>query len=279
MHSFIRLCSFIILILGLMPIQTANAASVVGRIAYTYGPAWVERNQTQEKISNDMIMLPNDSVITGERGRVKIIMGDGSKVYVGAQSRISLRQYTMRNNNLISGTFNMLWGKARFFVNKLTSSDASFSVRTSTAVLGVRGTEFSVWVPPTPELLSRAFEPLRLEDLPPLPTRTILISGAVFVDPGTGQQFQLTPGNTLRVDQQRRVTIRPTAQQDLNDGEQPNNPSTPTSALNSSTKPTKQNPIAPRVDMPTVDTQITNNAIQTLNATSDVKISPNFVKP
>jgi len=319
--------------------QQAWAAAGVGRVVYTSGPAWVERGLNREPIEKGLVVLRNDSIITGPRGRVKIVMGDGSKVYVGAKSRVALRQYAMRGEQLITASFNMLWGKARFFVNKLTDKASSFNVRTSTAVLGVRGTEFSVWVPPTPELLNRAFDQLTLADIPPLPTRTILIEGAVDVDTGTGKAFQLTPGNTVDVDKNRRLSVRKTTVTDLDETEKPNNgqpnekgteskegnkneqqqketpknpkpsdakdimhgddnkpefkekqlppPSinqpignTPLPGVKTDNEPVeKTEPPKVKVDVPEVDSHATNNAIQTLNTITDVKITPNFVKP
>ncbi|MDQ6988802.1 MAG: FecR domain-containing protein [Mariprofundaceae bacterium] len=214
--SIIVLCLF-----TLIPSSQVYAASGVGRIVHTYGPAWIERGETREKIRKGRVVLRNDSIITGARGRVKLIMGDGSKVYVGAKSRISLRKYSLRGKKLLNASINMLWGKARFFVNKLASRNASFRVQTSTAVLGVRGTEFSVWVPPTPELLSRAFDHITLADIPPLPTRTVLMEGAVDIENGLGIQYRLTPGNTADVDINRKIQVRQTNSKDLEEHSQP----------------------------------------------------------
>ncbi|MDX8383438.1 MAG: FecR domain-containing protein [Ghiorsea sp.] len=231
----LALSVFIFSILSVIPTSPVYAASGVGRIVHTYGPAWIERGDTREKIRKGRVVLRNDSIITGPRGRVKIIMGDGSKVYIGAKSRISLRKYSMRGKRLLHASINMLWGKARFFVNKLASRDSSFRVRTSTAVLGVRGTEFSVWVPPTPDVLSRAFDKITLADIPKLPTRTVLMEGAVDVDAGSGIQYRLTPGNTADVDTSNRVRVRKTNNEDLEET------SKPLSSVSSGNKPDDAN--------------------------------------
>jgi len=41
----------------------------------------------------------------------------------------------------------------------------------------------------------------------------------------------------------------------------------------------KTEPPKVEVDVPEIDSHATNNAIQTLNTITDVKITPNFVKP
>ena len=123
------------------------ASHVVGKVLYTTGDAWIERNGEKQDIENGFQLLGSDIIETGERGRVKLQMVDGSKVYIGSKSRLGLSKYTMRGKNLFQASLNMLWGKARFFVNKLVARDASFRIRTSTAVLGVRGTSIFVQVP------------------------------------------------------------------------------------------------------------------------------------
>ncbi len=203
-----------ITMLTAIPQTKVYAAASIGRIVHTYGPAWVQRGTVREKAEKGQIVLRNDTIVTGKRGRVKIIMGDGSKVYIGAKSRVSLRKYALRGTKLLNASINMLWGKARFLVSKLKSSGASFRVRTPTAVLGVRGTEFVVIVPPTPELLNNAFDNITLADIPPLPTRTVLTEGAVDVSVGDAAPERLLPGHTALIDKGGKVKIRETHEND-----------------------------------------------------------------
>ena len=196
------------------PPSKAYAAASIGRIVHAYGPTWVQRGTTREKAERGQIVLRNDSIVTGKRGRVKIIMGDGSKVYIGANSRVSLRKYSLRGTKLLNASINMLWGKARFLVSKLKARNSFFRVRTPTAVLGVRGTEFVVIVPPTPELLNNAFDNITLADVPPLPTRTVLTEGAVDVSVGNAAPERLLPGHTALVDKGGKVEIRETGEGD-----------------------------------------------------------------
>ena len=136
-----------VLSFSLLLCQPVYAASGVGQVVYTTGSAWVERAGEKQTLDRGFQLLSSDFVVTGERGRAKLLMSDGSKVYVGAKSRLGLSKYSMRGKNLFQASFDMVWGKARFFVNKLVARDASFKVRTSTAVLGVRGTSFLADVP------------------------------------------------------------------------------------------------------------------------------------
>jgi len=280
------------------PTPQAYAASSIGRIVHTYGPAWVQRGATREKVTKGQIVLRNDAIVTGSRGRVKIVMGDGSKVYIGAKSRVSLRKYSLRGTKLLNANIHMLWGKARFFVNKLKTRSSSFRVRTPTAVLGVRGTEFIVIVPPTPELLNRAFDNITLDDVPELPTRTILSEGAVDVSVGGGAPERLLPGHTALVGKGGKVIIRKTDEGDADlkgsgdkaddIGEQK------TESHNAPKPPTVREQLDPKGDkkgrrkarLEKINTpsagdvpQDTVNALQNLNNTTEIIIKPSFVAP
>jgi len=296
--------TFIFISISLLPAQQSFAAAGVGRIAHTYGPTWIERGRQLDKLEKGQVVLRNDSIITGSRGRVKILMRDGSKVYVGAKSRISLRQYTMKKDKLFSATIHMLWGKARFFVNKLTAKNASFRVNTSTAVLGVRGTEFIVSVPPTPELLAKALQHITMADIPALPTRAVLIEGAIQVSTGVGKPILLHPGNTADIGINKKIRTFKTSSDDIDNHEQslsPNNKHqgkkksnpdtqqddnnfalTPPPTFNKGKIPShmsknKQKAFKKRISRP--DPSDATNAIQNLSSTTDITIQPSFVKP
>lgn len=275
-------------------VSPAAAESEVGRIIYTKGQAWVQRGDMRLEAKTGALMYKDDLIVTGERGRMKLRMQDESNVYVGANSRLSLKKYAMKNGNLIEGAFDMFWGKARFFVNKLNEKRSSFSVRTSTAVLGVRGTEFLVLVPPTPELLGRAFEPMDYTSLPSLPTRMVLVQGVVEVGTKQGFSQRITAGNTADVDVSGKATVRQTKESDAdqqpllkdagikgNDSEQGDVEPEPLPKLLPPPPPKvseeKPQPAAPPVAEPE-KTTITNT-IQNLGTRTDVKIRPSFVQP
>ena len=284
--------------LTVLPVSKGYAAASIGRIAHAYGSAWVQRGTVREQVEKGQVVFRNDSIVTGSRGRVKIIMGDGSKVYIGANSRVSLRKYSLRGSSLFSASIHMLWGKARFFVNKLTLRNSSFRVRTSTAVLGVRGTEFVVIVPPTPELLNNAFGDLSLEDVPSLAMRTILTEGAVDVSVGSAAPERLLPGHTAIVDKEGKVSIRETGEgdADLKDAngklddigeskvKERNLPKPPT-ASNQPKLRGKKAAFKKKLGQANVNPSLIGipqdavNALQNLNNKTEIIINPSFVAP
>ena len=62
---------------------------------------------------------------------------------LGSRSRVAIPVYKVTpEGNLEKGFFDLLWGKARFLVAKVASGKKDFSVKTSTATMGIRGTQF-----------------------------------------------------------------------------------------------------------------------------------------
>ncbi|MDX8390863.1 MAG: FecR domain-containing protein [Mariprofundaceae bacterium] len=114
-----------------------------GHVTYVRGDTWVVKEGQRLKLDYGSKVYTGDLVVTDEKARLKLIMADDSTVYIGRNSRIRIKDYSMKDDSLSNGVFNLLWGKVRFIVNKLNANN-DFKIRTSTAVLGVRGTDFAV---------------------------------------------------------------------------------------------------------------------------------------
>ncbi|MDQ6989405.1 MAG: FecR family protein [Mariprofundaceae bacterium] len=217
MMTMIQICVRMTLMLVLMlPMlllagQSADAKASVGKVSYAYGDTFVERYGKKTRVRGGQSVQRDDVLSTGRRGRIKLMMADGSKVYVGPGSRIGLQRYATWGKRLTKGSFKFYWGKARFFVSKLLDRKSSFRVKTSTAVIGVRGTEFSVLVA-KPQGVD---ENVVFEDLPAQAVTTVLMEGKVEITAPSGLVHQLTPGNTAEMDADGKVHVRPSRTDDL----------------------------------------------------------------
>ena len=187
--------------------QAAQAA--VGEVAYVMGEVWIERHGEKMAAELGMPLERRDVVVTGEVGRAKLAMRDGTKIYVGARSRIEVAKYVARRSRLVAA-LNMFWGRARFFVHKVTGGE--FSVRTTTAVLGVRGTSFLVMTPQPGNLneivqkgLHRDFA--RFSKAVKLPTRVVLHTGRLMVQTAQGARIELSPGRMADVSATGEVKV------------------------------------------------------------------------
>ena len=86
----------------------------------------------------------NDSVITKEKSKAQIIFEDETIVTIGKNSNFSIKSYIFNNKesnvelNLIQGAMRTITGK----IGKIAPS--KFKVRTKTATIGIRGTNFTI---------------------------------------------------------------------------------------------------------------------------------------
>jgi hypothetical protein len=183
--------------------QTSFAASV-GTVVFVSGDAWLLYGANKSQLRKGQKVDQNQAILTGHNGRVRLLMKDNSKVFISPRSRIKLDRYVVKGTALIIGKINMFWGKVRFFVNKLRKRNASFSVSTRTAVLGVRGTEFEVGVEKPAGV--HGSDDLVLSEMPPTKTSVQMISGTVVMTTSSGSEVVLTKGSSVIVDTEGNVT-------------------------------------------------------------------------
>jgi len=196
-------------------IAQAQAADLAGVVSFATGDAWLKRGDATQAIAADTKVFSGDEVVTQASGRVKLDMQDGSVVYIGSRSRIAVADYVMNEQKLQRGYFDLAWGKARFMVKKLTEAKADFSVKTKTATIGVRGTQFSVSypVPDVPETGDIAA--LNKVEIPQVPTTVMLFEGAVVARTVKGIEHAIKPGDLARIQASGRVFARPIRKPDV----------------------------------------------------------------
>ncbi len=102
------------------------------------------------KAEKELPVFEQDTVITQEKGRIEILLNDESKLILASGTKLELTKSVYDSKKKTrSSFFNMLIGKARFLVTKLSNFNSSeFKVKTKTAVMGVRGSDFVVTAKP-----------------------------------------------------------------------------------------------------------------------------------
>ena len=212
MRSLLSIASFILLFYS----GQVFASESVGHVSYQSGEAWVITENGKRELSLGSEVFPSDIIVTGEKGRVKLAMNDDSHIYVSQQSRMEINAFDVQDGELFQGLLKMVWGKARFLVKTLRSKSSSFTVSTTTAVIGVRGTEFSVDVP-TPQNL-KARDALQLRPTVQLPsklTTLMLFEGAVVGKSLSGTVKTIKPGQLVRFQQTGKIFVRKFTKQDV----------------------------------------------------------------
>jgi hypothetical protein len=124
------------------------AAAQIGQIKNAAGQVFLLRNNNQQPAKAGDIVEQADIVTTGANGSVGITLIDNSRLSVGPNSRIELKQFrfnptTQEGESLTEvrrGTLAIVSGQIA------KRSPDAMKVQTPTTILGVRGTTFAVKV-------------------------------------------------------------------------------------------------------------------------------------
>ena len=124
----------------------AASAADIGQVKTAKGQVTIERQGTTLPATVGARLQVADTVKTGADGSVGITMDDDSLLSAGPNSALSLDRYTFDSTtnqgrldtSLNKGTLSVISGRIA------KQSPDAMTVRTPTAILGVRGTEFVV---------------------------------------------------------------------------------------------------------------------------------------
>jgi hypothetical protein len=132
----------------LLGFTAAALAADVGEIKILKGAAHLERGKERLPLRVGMPVQETDKVVTGDDGTVGITFADNSLLSVGPDSVFAIDRYVFDStthagqfeSTLSKGTLAVISGKM------VKQSPDAMRVRTPSAIMGVRGTEFIVRV-------------------------------------------------------------------------------------------------------------------------------------
>jgi hypothetical protein len=124
----------------------AASAADIGQVKIAKGQVTIERQGVTTPATVGARLQVADTVRTGADGSVGITMDDDSLLSAGPNSALSLDRYAFESTtnqgrldtSLNKGTLSVISGRIA------KQSPDAMTVRTPTAILGVRGTEFVV---------------------------------------------------------------------------------------------------------------------------------------
>ena len=115
----------------------------IGTIMVTKGDAVVKRADSSTRDAKaGMIVLQGDAIVTQKRSRVQVMLKDETVVTIGSKSNFSFDEYSFDGAeskvamSSVKGFFRSVTGK----IGKLAPD--RFKVKTATATIGIRGTDF-----------------------------------------------------------------------------------------------------------------------------------------
>lgn len=136
-----KLIVLIALLLWLAPLA-AIGEEKMGDIVFLKGTARIERGKQSINAALKTPVLQGDTITTQDESMVKVLCTDDSVLTINPQTKFSISEYLYYTEKQRSqSVFKLLFGKVRAVVGR-----AVMKVFTDTAVAGVRGTVFDIWV-------------------------------------------------------------------------------------------------------------------------------------
>jgi hypothetical protein len=101
-----------------------------------------EKN-TWEKVKKYISIKEGNKIRTGKNAFCDIVMQDGSTIRLSEKTEIDITSLKLTNKNQ-NYKFKINFGKILGLMGKLNSKESSIAINTPTAVMAIRGTDFSV---------------------------------------------------------------------------------------------------------------------------------------
>lgn len=145
MKKIIRLLIFIMF-------GTSLLEASVGKITAISGNALLERGSSHVSAALGSSLESKDSIVTAKDSKAQLTFNDNTIITVGKQSKFSVEEYLFDATSDSTGKFNMVSGTIRVLSGKIGKiAPEKFAVKTKTATIGIRGTDFIVKVLPEGE--------------------------------------------------------------------------------------------------------------------------------
>jgi hypothetical protein len=132
----------------MLPLVAAYADEVAGTVKSVKGDVSIVRASGSVVASAGMSIFPADKIVTGLDSAAGVTLRDGTLLAFGAKSTSRLDEFSYdpvkRNGNLL---ISVVKGSMRFVTGLLGKHDPSaVSIHARTATIGIRGTDFIVFV-------------------------------------------------------------------------------------------------------------------------------------
>jgi len=140
-----RIISGILLIVAMMASSSVIAEENAGMVVASRGEVLaVSQGGSRELKQGDLIYV-EDEIMTANRSFAVLQFVDGAKVTVRPDSLMIVETYMYNGNEEDTATLSLVSGGLRVITGAMAKSNPeNYKVRTPVALMGVRGTEFSV---------------------------------------------------------------------------------------------------------------------------------------
>jgi hypothetical protein len=134
--------------IAILSLAAPAFAADVGQVKVSKGTVQIQRGAERLPATVGAAIQPNDVIVTGADGSAGVTFTDNSLVSVGPNSVFAIDKYSF-DTTTHQGEFqgNLRQGRLAAISGKMVKqSPESMKIRTPSAIMGVRGTEFVVEV-------------------------------------------------------------------------------------------------------------------------------------
>jgi hypothetical protein len=140
-----RILGILVLIGALATSPMAIAQDSSGMVVASRGEVIAMSNGGSRELKQGDFVYVNDEIMTSNRSFAVLQFTDGAKVTVRPDSTMIIEQYLYAGNDSDEATLNLVEGGLRVITGAMAKTNPeNYKVRTPVALMGVRGTEFSI---------------------------------------------------------------------------------------------------------------------------------------
>jgi len=135
----------VVLVAALALSNVAFAEDSSGMVVASRGEVIALSNGGSRELKQGDFIYVNDEILTSGRSFAVLQFTDGAKVTVRPDSTLIIEQYLYAGNDDDEATLNLVSGGLRVITGAMAKNNPeNYKVRTPVALMGVRGTEFSI---------------------------------------------------------------------------------------------------------------------------------------
>lgn len=145
MNTGMRIIGSIVLITALLSSAATFAEDSAGMVVASRGEVIALSNGGSRELKQGDFVYVSDEILTSGRSFAVLQFSDGAKVTVRPDSTLIIEQYLYAGNDSDEATLNLVSGGLRVITGAMAKTNPeNYKVRTPVALMGVRGTEFSI---------------------------------------------------------------------------------------------------------------------------------------
>jgi hypothetical protein len=145
MKMMSRVLASLVLVGSLAMSTAAIAQDSSGMVVASRGEVIALANGGSRELKQGDFVYVNDEIMTTNRSFVVLQFEDGAKVTVRPDSTLIIEQYLYNGNSDDAAELNLVSGGLRVITGAMAKTNPeNYKVRTPVALMGVRGTEFSI---------------------------------------------------------------------------------------------------------------------------------------